>query len=176
MSLAAVLLFVVSARSSLGQSAPTSFSFLDERGYDAPRVAEWSRVHLRMVAPGWDTSAQRDEWSATLTSALGQDTESLTLVETGERTGVFEGTMELWLSEPGADRQGLIDTYRDWNNINNNDVITATFDGGTAVDTIEVVPSILQLEDGYGAPAASYAVGETVHVRLRDGFANTPNL
>lgn len=176
LSLAAVLLFLTSAQSSLGQSAPVSFSFIDERGYDAVKVSEWGRVRLRMVAPSWDLSAQRDEWSASLTSALGQDTESITLVETGERTGVFEGTMEVWVSAPGGDRFNFIDTYRDYNNINNNDVITATFDGGAAVDTIEAVPSVLQLADSYGAPVTSYAVGETVHVRLRDGFANTPNL
>lgn len=156
------LLFV-----SITMSAQT-LSFLDAAGQ--PAVApylEGSRAYLRLVDPGASASA-----SVSLSAARSGDFESLDLAETGTGTGVFEGSIELSNDFPSAD--GRLQTGRDTSQYPwRFDDLSATYAPGMTSAAAATVGSTVSTFDGAGASTTSYVVGDTIHLRVTDAFANS---
>jgi hypothetical protein len=151
-------------------AAPQSFSWIDAQGAPVTVLFEGSLAGLRAVAPDANTDPFTIEAiTVEVSAARTGDVETLSLTETGPDTGTFEGAIRLDLS--GAVPNGTLGTgidiwsYPIW------DTVTADYDGATATAT--TLGSTAEFLDAQGNPATTYAIGATIHLRVRDHLADT---
>ncbi|HKV09169.1 MAG TPA: Ig-like domain-containing protein, partial [Thermoanaerobaculia bacterium] len=155
---------------AVGQSGP-SLSFIDRWGDDAPQFVEYDFARVRLTDPSFDASGLRDTLTVTVSSVLGTDSEIVTLIETGKRTGVFEGGIDLRINGGNPAFPGILETFGPSGAFDSLQV-----DGPNGLsDNAQVVPSILRLVDDQGDKAAAFAAGGRVFVRLVDRLSDTPN-
>jgi hypothetical protein len=167
--LSLVLSLFVLAAPVFGQSA----AFVDDRGRDVSHHAEFTRIYVRVTDPALDVSGGRDTAEVILYSTAGGDSEVLTLRETGDCTGVFQGGIEVWGGDGSPFFPGILEIFRDSAAGYPDDTILL-HRAGLLVDTATVVSSLTKLLDGRGEEVSSYAAGERVHVRVQDRFYQTP--
>ena len=153
-------------------AAGQSVSFVDAEGNATATYLESSTVYLRVD----DAAANLDPGTAEtvqvqLTSLLAGDAEILTLTETGNATGVFEGQVELDL-ELGTAQNGIFETYEDAGPPHAFDTLTASY--GPASANATTLGSRSWLIDAEGAVTSTYATGSTVYVRVEDHNFNNP--
>ncbi|HSG40737.1 MAG TPA: hypothetical protein VLE27_13935, partial [Thermoanaerobaculia bacterium] len=95
----------VSFQGSYGTSSDTVATlgsltwFLDAEGNEAASYVGGQTIHLRVEDHNFDYAFGTDTVTATVQSLSTQDAETVTLIETGRNTGVFEGALE---SQPGG--------------------------------------------------------------------------
>lgn len=147
-----------------GPAFGQTVSFLDAQGSPASVYLEGSRAFLRVEDPAASLNVLVD-----VSAALTGDAEQVQLTETGPATGVFTGSIQLSLAGPSVD--GLLQTSRfTTTSPPAFDTLTATYGAASASASTEG-PTVAVL-DSSGNEVTSFAVGNTVHFRLRDGFAN----
>ena len=166
--LSLVLSLFALAAPAFGQSA----AFVDDRGRDVSQHAEFTRIHVRLTDPVLDVSGGRDAAEVILYSTAGGDNELLTLRETGDRTGVFQGGIEVWGGDGSPHWPGTLETFRDPASYTDDTILL--YRGGLLVDTATVVSSLTHLLNDRGEEVSSYAAGERIHVRVQDRFYQTP--
>jgi Bacterial Ig domain len=164
-----VLSLFVLATPALGQSA----AFVDDRGRDVSQHPEFSRIYVRLADPALDVSGGRDTADVILYSVAGGDNELLTLRETGDRTGVFQGGIEVWGSDGSPHWPGTLEAFRNSAAGYPDDTILL-YRGGVLADTATVVSSVTRFLNERGEEVSSYTAGERVHVRVQDRFYQTP--
>jgi VCBS repeat-containing protein len=153
-----------------GQTGP-SLSFIDRWGEDASRFVEYDFARVRLTDPSLDVSGQRDTVDVTVSVTLGTDVATVTLTETGNRTGVFEGGVDLRLNQGPPAFSWALETAGTPTSF---DTLQVSASGGL-FDTAEVVPSILRLVDDQGDEVTDFAAGGRVFVRLVDRHSDTTN-
>lgn len=147
----------------------TSVRFIDRReGRPAERYVEVSEVVVRVTDPGANADAG-DFDSVTVTLSRTVDAESLTLLETGPDTGVFEGRMRLGKYYYGQGN-GLLEPSSP--TAPNAGQVTVVY--GTLSDSAGVVPSVTRLLNAAGEEASTVALGETLRVQVEaaDGLSS----
>ena len=153
------------ARAEIGGS---SVLFVDAAGQPAEVYLESSWAFLRVIDAGADGTTQ-----VTVSAFLSGDQETVTLVETGPGTRVFEGSIRLRLggAVPG---DGVVETTEDAGTPHDFDRLTAVHvdAGGQSTASIGLVGSRTSFVDAFGADAESYAVGGSVYVQVEDYNAN----
>jgi Bacterial Ig domain len=167
------LLLVLSLFALAAPLCAQTASFVDDRGRDVSQHAEFTRIHVRLADSALDVSGGRDTAEVILYSAAGGDNEVVTLRETGDRTGVFQGGIEVWGGDGSPFFPGTLETFRDPASGYPDDTILL-YRAGLQVDTATVVSSLTKLLDERGEEVSSYAAGERVHVRVQDRFYQTP--
>ncbi len=153
-----------------GPAFGQTVSFLDAQGNPATVYLEGSRVFLRVEDPAANTDGSTTEIVVVdVSAALTGDAEQVQLTETGPATGVFAGSIQLSLAGPSVD--GLLQTSRfTTTSPPAFDTLTATYGAASASAGTEG-PTVAVL-DASGNEVTSFMVGDKVHFRLRDGFAN----
>jgi VCBS repeat-containing protein len=152
-------------------------AFVDEAGNAATVVLEGARARVRVVDHGADLHASADTVTATLTTELSGDQESLTLTETGPRTGIFEGTI-LVRNGPVLQNSGAIEPGEDAGPPHAFDAIHASYtaanNGGVSTAAVGTQNFKLWLIDAYGQVTSHYAERSRVYVRLEDHRNDDP--
>jgi len=170
MALAGLWLFCSLSSRALGQT----LSLLDESGAPTSTYVEKTRVYVQVTDPAANISPDRDEIEARLSTALGGDVELVTLTETGASTGIFRGDIALG-RKAGALQLGILETDVVHDPPYGRDTISADYGNGLATATASLVGSATRLLDGYGNPATSFALGETIFIRVVAPLRNDPN-
>ncbi len=161
-------------RATIGGS---STFFIDEEGGVVTEILQGTAAIVRVIDHGANSNPSVAEvTSAQLSSEVTGDSESLSLVETGPDTGVFEGQMltRLGSAVPG---DGFLQTDEPTGPPERPDILTATHvDGfGQSSATAATLGSRLRLVDAAGNDTDSYATGGTVYVLLEDQNFNIPS-
>jgi hypothetical protein len=168
-----LLLLVCCAFASFVSAQSISVTFLDEWGEQTSRVLEHGKAMLRVIDPGADVSPGPDTVPVDLSATISLDSGFTDLVETGDSTGVFEGEVDLttdfyldYLEDPDH----LLTQPRTYVPVSL-DTANATYNGVTG--SAEAAPSLTDLlqVDGDLNPA-SFALGESVRVRIRDQYSD----
>jgi hypothetical protein len=150
----------------------SSVTFLDDWGAPASKVLEQGKALLRVIDPAADTSPGRDSVTVELNDFHAMDTDFMTLEETGEATGVFEGEVDLttdYYLNYLEDEDHLF--TQAWNaSPYELDSAVATY--GAVSGSATAAPSLTDLLDESGVSPAGFAVGETLRVRVRDRYAD----
>ena len=170
MALAGLWLFCSLSSRALGQT----LSLLDESGAPTSVYVEKTRVYVQVTDPVANVSPDRDTIEARLSTAIGGDVELVTLTETGASTGVFRGDIALG-RRGSVSQQGVLETDVLHDPPYGRDTISADYGNGLATATASLVGSATRLLDGYGRPATSFALGETIFIRVVAPLRNDPN-
>ncbi|HEY2295320.1 MAG TPA: hypothetical protein VGM86_31850, partial [Thermoanaerobaculia bacterium] len=169
-ALVGFLLFCALSSQALGQT----LSLLDENGAPASGYVEKTRVYVRVTDPAANVSAGQDVVEVRLSTALGGDVELVTLTETGASTGIFRG--DIALGQKGSTPQpGVLETDVVHVPPYGRDTISADYGNGAATATASLVGSLTRFLDGYGHPATSFALGETIFIRAVAPLRSDPN-
>jgi hypothetical protein len=168
-----LLLLACCAFASFVSAQSVSVTFLDEWGEQTSRVLEHGKAMLRVIDPGADVSPGPDTVPVDLSATLSLDSDFTDLVETGDSTGVFEGEVDLttdFYLDYLEDLDHLYTSPRTYVPVSL-DTANATYNGVTG--SAQAAPSLTDLlrVDGDLGPA-SFAVGESVRVRVRDRYAD----
>ena len=156
--------------------------FVDAAGQPATVYLESSRAYVRVVSASGNTNpSSADTVPVQLLAELSQDTETLTLTETGPSTSVFEGSIALRLV-PGTwiAGNGILETIEDghpqFDPPHKVDTLRATYSdpGGTSVAQVGLTGSRTWFADAAGTEILSYPVGGTAWVRVEDQNRNQP--
>ena len=151
--------------------------FVDSAGESASEVLQGAPAYVRVIDPAADQSPSIDQTSVQLTSEKTGDVESLTLIETGPETGVFEGSISTRLGSatPG---DGILDTNEDMYAAERLDTLTATYNdpSGQSIATIQTIGSRLAFIDSVGNETGSYATGSRAYIRVEDQNVNDPGV
>lgn len=148
-------------------------SFVDDHGRDVSQHAEFTRIYVRVTDPALNVSGGRDTAEVILYSAAGGDNELLTLRETGDRSGVFQGGIEVWGGDGSPFFPGTLEAFRNPAAGYPDDTILL-YQGGLLVDTATVASSLTHFLNDRGEEVSSSAAGERVSVRVQDRFYQTP--
>ena len=153
-------------------AAGQTVSFIDADGNAATTYLESSTAYVQVndAAANLNPGAA-DTVQAQLTSLLAGDIETLTLTETGDATGIFEGSIELYLGLATAEN-GIFDTNEDAGPPPAFDTLTAAY--GLASANAGTLGSRAWLIDAEGEITTTYPTGSTVYVRLEDHNFNNP--
>lgn len=146
-----------------------TITFVDEQGDPATTLLDNGAVRVRVTDPAANTSPGRDAVTADVTSDLGGDSESLSLLETGPGTGVFEGLVDLvyFYWTPGlvtASSAGPPPTH---------DTLHATYPVNGATAAAGLVKVSFSFIDAWGRESTSFVAGHTVGLRARSDWFST---
>lgn len=151
---------------------PVQVELLDSQGRDVSAYLFGETVHLRVSEPDANANPGSAEtvtatvqaWRRTDSKA---DVETVTLVETGPDTGVFEGQAAMGLlyysSQPywNNDLLEVPDAVPP-----QGDFSTVTATRGEASDSAAVKDSVLRFTDAAGNDVERVRIGSTIHIRL----------
>ncbi|MCP4663617.1 MAG: hypothetical protein GY856_50170, partial [bacterium] len=145
--------------------------FIDASGQLTSYYLESSRAIIRVV----DSFANSDPYGADttsvdLTAELTGDQEMVMLTETGDDTGIFEGSIPLAI-DPVSTGNGVVETTEEDGPPFLYDTLTATYNdsqGTITGDTATTLGSHTWFIDAYGSVVSTYATGSTVYVRVED--------
>ncbi|HEX2641341.1 MAG TPA: hypothetical protein VHU81_00005, partial [Thermoanaerobaculia bacterium] len=142
--------------------------FVDAQGRPAETYLEGSRAYVRVMdrTVAFD-SIRIDSMQVQISAGISGDVETLTLTETGEDTGVLEGSIQLRLdfAHPG---NGTLETRENPGPPHEFDTLTASYNRptGTVSASIGLIGSRTWFIDAFGNPAETYAAGSRVYVRV----------
>ncbi|NJL28386.1 MAG: hypothetical protein HC897_11110, partial [Thermoanaerobaculia bacterium] len=151
--------------------------WVDAAGQPATVFLEGDLAYVQVIDHGANVSPGIDSAEVSVYTELGGDFETLTLTETGDSTGVFTGSIRLQLG-PGNSYDGYLQVNESAGPPHEFDTLTAAHNDGYAwvYATATTLGSRTWFIDGYGNQVSSYAVGETVHVRVEDHNHNVPGV
>ncbi len=136
-------------------SQAQTVTFVDDQGGPAATLLDGSTVRVRGADPSANAGPGRDSVSATVTSDLAGDSESVSLLETGPATGVFEGLIDL---EPGGSLAlSTLATATSPGPPPVRDTVHAAY--GSATASAGLVGSVIQFIDEWGRASASFVAG-----------------
>lgn len=139
---------------------------------NGPAAAVGDTLSVRVTAPREDPSADPDWIVLTARARATEGFQYVYLQETGGSTGVFEGTLET--VPAGAGSSSALDVAPSDTVELEYDASTYTGDAtGRVTGTVAIVPLSVRLVDGQGEAAASYLIGEDLHVRVAEPGADT---
>ncbi|MEM8931116.1 MAG: PKD domain-containing protein [Acidobacteriota bacterium] len=144
-----------------------NLAFLDA-GQPANSVLDRSNVRLRLDDPSFDLDPLVAETvSASVSSQVTGDSETIVLVETGPSTGRFEGIVQLvpeydWSADDGV-LSSRID-YDPWSGLDTGDTLDAS--AGSQAASVAVTYVRTTFTDRRGQPTDTIALGETVHASI----------
>jgi VCBS repeat-containing protein len=152
--------------------------FLDGAGQPASVYLEGTPARVRVIDHGADLHPiQADTVTVNLATDLSGDAEHLTLTETGQQTGVFEGTIQIRRG-PVLQNSGVIEPGEEYNPPHQFDTVrasyTASYNGGTATAAVGLQNFRLWLIDAYGQVTSHYAERSRVYARLEDHQNDDP--
>ncbi len=145
--------------------------FIDAAGLPANVVMESHRAILRVIDSAENASpGAADVTSATIAVELTGDFESLSLVETGADTGVFEGTIDLDRSAVAITGNGLLETTQIDGPIRELDTLTAVHvdSWGESSALATTLGSRVWFIDAAGEVTSTLPEGSAVGVRIED--------
>jgi hypothetical protein len=165
--------FLWATSTDVASITATGVELIDADGAPTSVYLEGSTVYIR----AYDVAQNTDQWSPQQVSVnlltVSLDSETVTLIETGDDTGIFEGSIKMVSGGP-ISFDGWLQTSNSGPPIFEYDTITATY--GVETDTAQTVGSFTSLVDSYGNDADSYPAGATVYIRVHDRNANTDEL
>ncbi len=153
-------------------------AFVDEAGNAATVVLEGAPARVRVVDHGADLHPlQADTVTVALGTDLSGDQETLTLTETGQQTGIFEGAIPTRFG-PVLPNSGSIEPGEDAGPPHAFDTIHASYtaanNGGVSTATVGTQNFRLWLIDAYGQVTSHYAERSRVYVRVEDHRDDDP--
>jgi hypothetical protein len=151
-------------------SQAQTIAFVNAQGAPAATLLDGSAVRVRVVDAAANVYPVRDTVTATVTSDLAGDSESLSLLETGPGTGVFEGLIDL--DPDGIPAGPTLATTTSPGPPATRDTVHAAY--GSATASAGLVGSILRFIDDWGRESASFAAGHSVGLRVFDELRNDP--
>ncbi|MEM7350688.1 MAG: hypothetical protein AAF657_07780, partial [Acidobacteriota bacterium] len=149
-----------------------TLAFIDGEGQVTSTVLETTAATLRVedaaanIDPGF-----AEEVVVSLSTQVSGDAEVVYLRETGDDTGVFEGSIDLALGDPPS-QFGVLETSTDFGPPFSRDTIDADYATGTATASADLVGSITVFIDAFGQPTSSAAVLDQARVRVIDPEAD----
>ncbi|HJX29916.1 MAG TPA: hypothetical protein VJ885_18595, partial [Thermoanaerobaculia bacterium] len=168
--LVGVFLCVLSLVSAASRAQ--TITFVDQ-GAPATVLLDGGPARVRVVDPAANTGPGRDSVAATVSSGLAGDFESLTLLETGPGTGVFEGVVTLYPAGSSAPPiTPKLATATSSGSQPSRDILQATYPVSGATATAGLMGSILRFVDDWGRESASFAAGHVLNLRVRDQMRN----
>jgi hypothetical protein len=155
----------------------SSTLFVDAAGNPVSVYLEGSRVYVRVIDHLANVTSGADFTGVTLTAELSGDSESLTLVETGGNTGVFQGSIDL-RRQPAQPNNGFLESSEAAGPPHEFDTLTASHidAAGTSTATAATLNWRIAFIDAFGTPADSFAVGSRAYVRVEQPGANNPGM
>ena len=161
-----ILLPILSPATASGQT----LSFVDESGQDTDTYLEGTTIFLALD----DSASNFDPGTAetvpvSLSSQQAGDSETVTLLETGLDTGIFEGSMHL-STDLLAIGNGFLEITQLQGPPVVFDTLTASF--GALSDTASTLGATVEFIDAFGNPASTYATGSTAYLRVVDHQAS----
>src|SRR4028119_1387344 len=144
--------------------------FFDAYGGETSSFAAGQPARVRVVDHNRNSDQSRDFVSIAVTSRDGGDSESLTLVETGFNTGVFEGSLPTIFGGPGfSPSDGQLRVYPQ-------DQVTASYipamDPNAIVAQAAITGNAVLFIDAAGQPATVYIESSRAYVRVVSFMAN----
>ena len=148
--------------------------FIDAAGQPAAVYLESSRAYVRVMSSSADISpSTADTVPVQLAGELSQDSETLTLTETGPNTSVFEGSIALGPAAGGAiSGNGILQTTESGGGTTGQprelETLRATYSdaAGSSQATARVQPSRVDFVNLRGQIVSTYAQGSPVAVRV----------
>jgi hypothetical protein len=146
--------------------------FVDAAGQPASVVLEGTQTRVRVIDQGANHQPfQADTVTVSLSTDLSGDAESLTLTETGNQTGIFEGTIQL-RQGPALPNSGSIEPGEDAGPPHEFDTVrvsyAGSFNGEVSTSAVGVLNFRLWFIDAYGNVTDHYAQASPLYVRLED--------
>ncbi|MCP3961800.1 MAG: hypothetical protein GY719_28490, partial [bacterium] len=172
-TLEAVHPHVVSPDSSSGQAtvAGSQITLVDAAGAPAVEYLEGTTAYVSVIDHNDNADPLAVETTpGTFASNLAGDAEFVSLTETGNDTGVFEGSVSL-TSGPAVQFNGLLEITQDPGPPHQFDTISASHYDGHAESIFDYAPTLggrIAFVDEYGAEVSVYATGSTVYLRAED--------
>lgn len=166
------LLAVISLLALPAPALTQTVAFVAADGTDATAYHEGSTAWLRVEDAMANSMSQIVETvEVDVTTTLAMDWENVVLTETGPDTGIFMGSIELAQGDPPS-QPGVLETTTTPSPFTR-DNLNADYDA-MATDSAQMVGSLTDFLDAWGAVTTSYAVGEVITVRVRDQLRNDP--
>jgi len=144
-------------------SQAQTIAFPDAQGSPAA-LLDGSTVRIRVAEAAANVTSGRDSIAVNVTSDVAGDSESVSLLETGPRTGVFEGLVDL--APGGVLAEPTLATATSPGPPAARDTIHASY--GAATASAGLVGSIVRFIDDEGRETASLTAGSDVRLRVRD--------
>ncbi len=143
-------------------------TFVDAAGAEAEYVLQGTQAFVRLHSPYNDFSSAPDIAYVNLATVVNADAESLELTETGNQTGIFEGSIDVRLGIPSYN--GIMEVVEVAGPPPQGDVLEASYYAlaDSIYAYVGTIGSRTSFIDAGGQVKASYAVGETVYVRVED--------
>ena len=137
-------------------------------------VFEGDELGVRVVSSEADYSPSIDSLSVDVTASITGDSETFSLFETGDQTGVFEGTIPLSL-DPASSSNGTLETGEAPGPPHAFDTLTGSYTDayGTYQDTLSTRGSEVYFINAWGIEVGSYAIVDTVYVRVKEPARDT---
>ncbi len=158
------------AATARAEIASLSLEFVDEQGNPVALLLERSLARIRAYSQIRNQSPySTDSFQVEVRSQIGSDRETVTLTETGENTGVFEGSIRLGGTATVEWGDGRLDTS--WTASATDTVTAEAFD---ATATARTVSSFVFFLDEFGRDTGTYFFNSRVYVRVLDQNRNVP--
>ncbi len=152
-----------------------SVVFVDAEGRPVEAYFERTRAYVRVSDAFADINSSADQINVTVQTFLGLDSESLSLIETGPSTGMFEGSIPLLRGGGGSGHQnnGYLETDQYAGPPLEYDTLTASYASvaGTVSGTAGIIGSRTWFIDAYGNETDSYVAGTMAYMRVEDHAA-----
>ncbi len=151
---------------------PAIVEVLDGQGEPRTTASAGDVLSLRVTAPRADTAPYPQSFPVIVSSREGGGYLYVGLTETGASTGVFEGTVE---TVPAGEYPSYYDL-----DVEPSDTVEVVYSAenypydptGRVVAVVAIVPLTVELLDDQGAAAASYLLGDDIHVQVVEADAN----
>lgn len=139
---------------------PAILEFVDAQGERRATASAGDALIIRAIAPRADTAPYPESFVVIATSAAG-DWQYVSLTETGDSTGIFEGPLPTLDVEP----TDTVEVVYNASNYPNDPT-------GRVSAVVAIVPVAVQLLDDQGEAASSYVFGDDIHIRVAEPEAN----
>ena len=148
---------------------------VDANGQPTDVYLQGSTVYVRVFNPDANfDAASVNTTGVDISTELSGDSESLNLTETGQDTGIFEGSIDTSI-QPVSQFDGVIQVTENLGVLHEFDQITVVhFDAyGQSVATATTLGSRTWFIDAFGNTVTMVAAGSQVYVRVEDHNLNT---
>ena len=143
--------------------------FIDANGVPTDTFVLGENITVRVYAPSSNDPGFVDTYWVNVTTSLGGDQESVTVVETGVDTGIFEGFVPMEYFSNTGTYSGVIG-FTDQPGPPYEADLLEIYNGGDRppFDTAGVVTSRVRLTDVDGNDRETFAIGETIYIEVND--------